>query len=118
MSIKTIKADVFDVTIEVATSLEEYKEIISKNKIKDEDEENDWDSSDAFCFSPSVEGKLFYIMAFCVVSPRVVIHESVHMAMSIMESLGVPIIAENGEVQAYLTTHLAMQLFSLLEVDK
>ena len=119
--IKTISADIFNVTIEIATSYEEYKEIIDKNKIKEDDGEGerDWDSNDAFCFCPDVKGSRFFIMAFASVSSNLIIHESVHMALSIMSLLGVPISDDNSEILAYMTDHLSIQLFKLLiEEDK
>lgn len=104
---KFIKVDVFNCKIYLAKSLEEYNSFIVKydrSAVVGSDE-----CSGITADVVDDKGRFFVVMALHENSrsnTQVIVHESVHAAIKIMDSCGVPISEDNQETIAYLTDYI------------
>lgn len=110
-----IKVDVFNnQTITVFLSREEVEYFIEKNGIQG-DYLADWDKSNGFVDDLDGPDGRYIIIGIRNKSRRIVIHECVHAAHRIMSFRGVPVTAENTEIQAFLIDFLCERIFKDLE---
>jgi hypothetical protein len=62
----------------------------------------------------NIAGALYYIMYVSTPDPRLICHESCHMADFILSDRGVPLSLDNTEVRAYLTDFIFSEVCRLV----
>ncbi len=96
---------------------EDFDSFISAHKLEEESIAGDWDVTNGLACMFKSEGIPFFVFIFSNPKTRIIVHECVHMAQSIMEEMDIPV-NSNSEVLAYMTDFLFTKVKKIIHGDK